>query len=164
MSQHLKISCSKISIASHNGGVSGHFCMIWGRRNTVVKRLPMTRTNNLRSHSRSKYRAMTIPGLRDNGQGVTGSGEGGAWRVGKGLGFILFLCRIVGLVMRAKWISIPATSDVTETSIMIQTNVLVRNEKVILTWNTISCVPLLCWDASCWQCRGSNSSCLHQVH
>ena len=67
---HLKngfIPIWAISIASQNGGVSVHFCMIWGRRNTAVKRLPVTRTNNLRLHSRSKYRAMTIPGVRDRG-------------------------------------------------------------------------------------------------
>ena len=58
-----------ISIASKNAGVSVHFCMIWGRRNTAVKRLPVTRTNSLRLHSRSKYRAMTSPGVRDRGRG-----------------------------------------------------------------------------------------------
>ena len=55
------------SIAAQNGGVSGPFCSSWrmisGRRDTA-KRLPVTRTNNLPSHSRSKHRAMTFPGVR----------------------------------------------------------------------------------------------------
>ena len=69
---HLKIKMLllrfwAISIASQNGGVSVHFCMIWGRRNTAVKRLPMTRTNSLCSHQRPKYCALTISGVKDKG-------------------------------------------------------------------------------------------------
>ena len=61
---------------------------------------------------------MTIPGLRDKGQGVAGSGEGRAWRVGKGLGCILFCVEFCVLPWCATWISIHATSDVIETNIL----------------------------------------------